>query len=228
MRKISFLVMAMGVLLSGCLPASLQSDTSGPTPLSEQELQATAAVLSQQTLQALPSPTIMPSNTPVIITATGTNLPSETSTQTAASSTESVTLPSATETVTAALATPVTVTTSLSSTVTSTPRTGFTATTTETLHPRFYGTLPPNLPSGQITLVNKSKKEVYISLQCTTQDGFITIIEYPVPSTVKTNAPAGKYIYVAWVGGNKITGNFGLGKRDEIVITIYKDRIGIK
>jgi hypothetical protein len=228
-RKLFFLIMILGSILNGCLPASFTSNPASPAPISDQDLQATASVLSQQTLQALPSPTISPSNTPVIIMESNTNTPSETATATETPSPDIGAFPSPTGNVSIIPLPSITVTNTVSvPPTTSTPQRQLTATSTETLHPRFYGTLPPNLPSGKITLVNRSKKEVYVSLQCTTQAGFVTIIEYPVPSTVKTNAPAGKYIYVVWVGGNKLTGSFGLGIRDDLVITIYKDRIGIK
>jgi len=89
--------------------------------------------------------------------------------------------------------------------------------------------MPPNLPSGNIALLNMSKVEAYISLQCTTNDGYVTVIEYPVGgSRVNTSAPAGRYIYVAWVGGQKFTGSFKLDKFQDLKLTIYKNRIEIK
>jgi hypothetical protein len=117
--------------------------------------------------------------------------------------------------------------------VTGTPGTPFlpipdAGSSTPTLFPRFYGTQPPAVPFGSLKLINKSKSEVYISLQCVTADGQVSILEYPVPRRVSVHAPAGKYIYVAWVGGRKMTGQFSLGKSTEKIITIYKDRIAIK
>jgi hypothetical protein len=89
--------------------------------------------------------------------------------------------------------------------------------------------MPPNLPFGNITMINMSKAEAYISLQCTTREGYTTIIEYPLGgSRVSTKAPAGKYVYVASVGGKKITGNFRLDKLQDLTLIIYKDRIEIK
>jgi hypothetical protein len=94
---------------------------------------------------------------------------------------------------------------------------------------QYYGTMPPNLPFGSISMINMSKLDAYISLQCTTPDGYKTIIEYPVGgSRINFNAPAGKYIYVAWVGGRKTSGDFKLDKFQDLKITIYKDRIEIK
>jgi len=105
--------------------------------------------------------------------------------------------------------------------------TQFIVTATETLHPRFFGTLPPALPSGKVKLINKSKVEAYISLYCTTVDDYTTIIEYPVAGRMNVSAPAGKYTYVAWVGGRQMQGSFSLGKGNEVEITLYKDKVTI-
>jgi hypothetical protein len=112
---------------------------------------------------------------------------------------------------------------------TATPKPASGVTPTETNHYQYYGTMPPNLPSGYITMINMSKADVYISLQCTTLDGNVTIIEYPLGgSRLSTSAPAGKFVYVASVGGKKITGNFRLAKSQDLTLIIYKDRIEIK
>jgi hypothetical protein len=123
-------------------------------------------------------------------------------------------------------------TASLTSTVGVTPPTGtpnpaIGATPTETLHPRFFGTVPPDPPFGHIGLVNKSKAEAYISLQCVSPDGRETIIEYPVRRSVSVKAPAGSYFFVAWVGGRQMTGSFHLGKDAEITLTLFKDRVEV-
>jgi len=226
MKKSLFFSLLAGLFLSACLPAFLQPETTAPTSIPEENLRETAAVLSQLTLQALPTLTTAPSNTPVVMTATRTIISSETLTPgsgTTATLTQTATPTSPTGTARPS-ASP-TVTRTLTPTLTPA---GFIPTSTETPHPLFYGTLPPNLPSGKIVLINKSKTEVYISLQCTTQDGYNTILEYPVPKRVNTRGPAGKYTYVAWVGGVQMVGHFGLGKQGEVVITIYKDRIEVK
>lgn len=226
MKKIFFLVTALGLLLSACLPAALQQpEAASPAPVSEADLQLTAAVFVQQTLEAIPTVTTAPSETPVVKTATHTSVPTETSapSETPAGGTETATS-SGSATITATLGSTATDATTTSTVIipSATPA------ITGTAHPQFYGTQSPYLPSGSIQLVNKSKVEVYISLQGTTQDGYTTILEYPVNGTIKTNAPAGKYVYVAWVGGNKLIGKFSLGRLDGIVINIYKDRIEIK
>jgi hypothetical protein len=225
MKKMFFLVAALGLLMSACLPASLQPEAASPAPVSEADLQATAAILSQQTLEALPTPTLHPSNTPVVVAATNT----ETATLTATIETGTLTAVLASETPGGATATGTQTGTSTSTaTLALTVIPGAAAIVTQTAHPIFYGTLPPDLPSGSITIINKSKAEVYISLQCTTPDGYKTILEYPVPKTVKSIAPAGKYVYVIWVGGKQLVGSFALSKHGEIVITILKNSVRIK
>jgi hypothetical protein len=97
-----------------------------------------------------------------------------------------------------------------------------------TLAVRKYGTLPPAVPFSQVTLINKAKTEAYISLQVTMPDGQYSIIEYPVEGSVKIQAPVGSYLYVAWVGGNKMIGNFRLHHNDDLSITLYKDKVVIK
>jgi len=217
MKKVFFLLTVFCLTLSACIPAAPQPQVTSPAPLSEADIQATVAVSVQQTLQSLPSPTLAPSITPVMVT--------DTSTPTQATPTETqnpilLTLTATLGTGTVIAGTP--------GTPTVTSNSGLSTTPTTTLHPRHYGTMPPNLPYGQILLVNSSRAEVYISLQCTTKDGYVTIIEYPVGRRVKTTAPAGRYVYVVWVGGVKIVGNFSLDKFQDLTLTIYKDRVEIK
>jgi hypothetical protein len=222
MKKIFFLLIALCLTLSACIPAVFQPDAASPVPISEADLQATVAISVQQTLQSLPSPTLAPSNTAVLVTATTTpTQATPTETQNPILLTLTATL--GTGTVIAEI--PVSGTPGTS---TVTPNPAISGTPTETLHPRHYGTMPPNLPFGQITLFNNSRAEVYISLQCTTKDGYVTIIEYPVGRKIEINAPAGRYVYVAWVGGVKIVGKFGLDKFQDLTLTIYKDRVEIK
>lgn len=97
-----------------------------------------------------------------------------------------------------------------------------------TLAIREYGTLPPAVPFSQVTLVNKANTEAYISLQVTMPDGKYSIIEYPVEGRVKIQAPVGSYLYVAWVGGRKMVGNFKLSHDDDLTITLYRDKIEVK
>jgi hypothetical protein len=222
MKRFSAMLFALSVMLGACLPQG----TTTPTPISAEELQATAAVLSQQTLRAIPSNTPLPSETPVVLTPTQTpvsEIPTETPnpillTLTATLGTGTV----APETGTGGIA---------SSDMTATAGLAFVPGSTEpttTPHPQFYGTLPPHLPYGYITLVNKAEAEVYISLRCVTGSGQVTILEYPVKKRVEATAPSGKYTYVAWVGGRQFTGAFSLSQDGARTIDIYKDKITIK
>jgi len=100
---------------------------------------------------------------------------------------------------------------------------------TPTLGVLTYGTLPPKIvPYTSITLVNKSHRQAYVSLQVVTEIGGPTIIEYPVKSTVKVKIPVGSYTYVAWVGGRQLVGYFHVSRNDEPTLTIYKDKIEIE
>jgi hypothetical protein len=97
-----------------------------------------------------------------------------------------------------------------------------------TLAVRKYGTLPPAVPFSQVTLINKAKTEAYISLHVDLPQGGNTVIEYPVEGRIKIDAPVGFYSYVAWVGGNKMVGNFRLHHDDDLSIILYKDKVVIK
>jgi hypothetical protein len=102
------------------------------------------------------------------------------------------------------------------------------ATTTHTPAVLTYGTLPPAVPFAYVTLVNRAKTQAYISLQVVTAEGGPTIIEYPVRGRIKFQAPVGQYLYVAWVGGRKMVGEFRLHHEDDLEILLYRDRIEVK
>ncbi len=228
MKKIFFLFIALCFILSACMPAELQSEATGAAPLSEADVQLTVAAQVEQTLQSLPTPTLAPSNTPVVMTSTSVPtqtqaLPTSTATATQNPILLTLTATLGTGTVTLTVGTPGTLP------FTATPNPSLSLTPTGTSHYQYYGTMPPNLPSGKVKLINMSKADAYISLQCTTKDGYVTIIEYPLGgSIVSTSAPAGRYVYVAWVGGKKFDGNFKLDKSQDLKIILYKDRIEVK
>jgi hypothetical protein len=223
MKKMLMTVLTFTLILSACLPAAAQPEPIHPTPISEDDLRATAAVLSQQTLQALPTPTIAPSETPVFVAATSTPI-QETPTETQNPILLTLTATLGTGTVTGDGQTLADATGTLPFTGSS----GVPLNPTKTPHPLFYGTLPPNLPFGNISLVNKAKVDVYISLRAVTSQGYVTILEYPVKNRVDTKAPSGKYTYVAWVGGRQFTGSFSLSKEQDLLISIFKDKITIQ
>jgi hypothetical protein len=101
-------------------------------------------------------------------------------------------------------------------------------TASPTLGIRLYGTLPPLVPSSHVTLINRSEAEAYISLQVTMKEDKHSILEYPVEKRVEIDAPVGSYLYVAWVGGRKMVGNFRLYENDDLTITLYKNKVVIK
>lgn len=229
MKKIWVLSMcvALGLVVAGCLPAS-PTQAPNPTPISESDLRLTAAVLSQQTLQAIPTNTLLPSKTPVIVTPSSTPIqPTPTETENPVWLTLTATLNAGTAAVNEATQTAMGIAGTLPSVGTSTPTTN-PLTVTGTPHPLFYGTLPPNLPYGTIQLFNKSHVDVYISLRCVTKDGYVTILEYPVKRIVNTSAPAGNYTYVAWVGGRQFDGSFSLANDGFATVTFFKDKVNIK
>ena len=223
----------MALFLSACIPGlpSLQQPDGAPAVDAQATDAALALTMAVETLNALPTPTLEPATDTPAPTATFTEPPTATETATAtetltpdpnASATNTLTPnPSLTTTATGTLTATLTVTGTLPTT------TPFTPTATETLHARFYGTLPPAIPYGKVSLINRSKAEVYISMQCTTVDGYTTIIEYPVPKGMRVSAPAGSYTYVAWVGGRQFQGSFSLGKNHEVAITFMKDKVTV-
>lgn len=222
MKKIYALGIVLVLTLGACLPAAVQQPEATPLAPAALDLEATVASSVQQTLQALPTLTVAPSNTPILITATQTvTLATPTNTQNPILLTLTATLGTGTPG-TSLPGTPVTATQA------ATANPAFSPTVTETAHFQYYGTMPPYLASSKITLNNKSKSEVYISLQCTTSEGYTTIIEYPVNRQIETNVPTGKYVYVAWVGGKKITGKFVLDNNQDLIINIFKDHLEIK
>jgi len=216
--------MCASLVLSACIPSLI------PTPAPPIDLAATAQILAQQTSESLSSPTLSPSSTPI----TPSVSPTFTATKQTATETQNPVL--LTLTATLGTGTPRIQGTTTAGTLYPMPslatpsatRNPYSLTPIETSHPQFYGTLPPYVPSGKILLVNKSDSDVYISLQVTTTEGLKSILEYPVDQKVTSIAPAGKYFYVAWVGGKKITGSFRLDREADIQLTILKDKIVVR
>jgi len=231
MKNLLFVVLILSLALSACLPAFLQqqpdaNNGTGEAPQVniEETAAAMAGTMAVQTIAALPTPTVVVPSRVVAVSPTAT-VPTIINPNIMVTTTM-LTLSAATTTV-IRTTTPSPVS---AATQTQTPIPGnglVTPTVTSPL--TYYGTLPPQVPYGFITLSNKSKVEANISLQCTTTDGYTTILEYSgIKGTIDFHAPTGKYTYVAWVGGNKMTGDFRLNRRQELVITLYKDKVSIK
>lgn len=215
MKKILILTL-LAVLASSC--SVLQPV---PDPSSGVDTQATIDAIvrtsAAQTLAAQPSPTTAPptdTETPVLASSPTTEVSTETPSSTP--------LPNLTTTPATATSGPENPTATLAVSTSGSP------TLTPTLGILKWGTLPPAVPSAKITLLNKSRVQAYISLQNRPPDKQVAFLEYPVEKQVNVDAPLGYYLYVVWVGGRKIVGEFTLKMNDELTITIYKDRVEIK
>src|SRR5215510_1640518 len=218
MKKIAIVVLAAHIL-GACLPATTTPAPNVPTLDIAGTVQAGAQTSVAQTLTAFPTITVAP------VTNTATPpiaVPSDT--PTTVLSTDTV-VPNLTTTPATATFTSVPINSTPTATLASAPGG---ATLVPTLTIRTYGTLPPAVPYSTVFLVNKAKTEAYISLQVNTAQGGPTIIEYPVEGTVKILAPTGQYLYVAWVGGRKMVGNFRLKQTDELTITLFRDKVVIE
>jgi len=101
-------------------------------------------------------------------------------------------------------------------------------TPTEAPLPLSYGTVPSGTAYGSIKLSNKANAEVYVSLQATTRDGSSVINEYPVSGSMNVRVPAGWYVYVAWVGGQKFEGQFKLGGESDHTMTFYSNKVVVE
>jgi hypothetical protein len=209
---------AVGFLLGAC---SALSPLLSQTPNQNVDIAGTSAAILKiavaQTLTAQPTTTSVPPSatteaglfaTPV---AAATDTPASSPTTAATEIVLTATFEVVTSTNVAATAIP-----------------SGSATATPTLGVLTYGTLPPAVPFSRITLINKSRRQAYISLQVVTAEGGPTIIEYPVRRRVELKAPIGSYLYVAWVGGRKMVGEFHLHKDDDLEIFIYSDKIVVR
>ena len=218
MKKIAIVILAAHIL-GACLPSTTTPAPNVPTVDVAGTVQAGAQTSVAQTLTALPTITVAPATdtaTPPIAVPTDTAT-TDPSTPTLVSS--------LTTTPTTATSAPANATFTSTATLASAPGV---ATLIPTLTIRTYGTLPPAVPFATVILVNKARTEAYISLQVNTVQGGPTIIEYPVEGTVKIHAPIGEYLYVAWVGGRKMVGNFRLRQVDELTITLFRDKIVVE
>lgn len=217
MSRTTGIALSLAIFLNACIPALPFIQPATPTQVMATD-QVAPATLTTETPIPTGSATVAPSVTLLVSsaastgTATGTEPVPEnpTATETTVLVQESGTQPTAIQTNSPSSAT------------------GSDPAATETLHPRFFGTLPPAISFGKIKLVNKAKAEVYVSLQCTTQEGMSTILEYPVKGTFRISAPSGRYVYVVWAGGRQMSGSFSLHKAQEITLTVFKDKVTIK
>jgi hypothetical protein len=219
MKRAVFSV-ALILMTAACLPLTPAPAT--PTPPVVDNAGTAESMLKTAVAQTL---AVLPTDTPLSAVSSATStftsapeaLPTETDTMTATLAAVDPTLVVPTGTFEAVTGTTVPENLPVGS-----------ATTTHTPAVLTYGTLPPAVPFAYVTLVNRAKTQAYISLQVVTAEGGPTIIEYPIRGRIKIQAPIGQYLYVAWVGGRKIVGEFRLHHEDDLEILLYRDRIEVK
>ncbi|HEY6073484.1 MAG TPA: hypothetical protein VIV15_08865 [Anaerolineales bacterium] len=204
MRRSLLLTLILSLALSACMPTFLQQAVN-PTPVVD--VLATATVLGAtsdaQTLAVLPTATLVPSETPPPPPATSTKAPTAQPTSTLSADA------AANLTGTAA---PVLVAFS----------------ETPTLGVRYFGTIPPLVPSGRVIMINRSHAEAYVSFQCINQEGTLSILEYPVGRWMERKIPSGNCKYVAWVGGREFVGKISVDTGGQKKMVFFIDRIMIK
>jgi hypothetical protein len=221
--KKAVLSIALILLMAACLPLTPASPT--PPVVSNVDNAGTAeAMLKTAIAQTL---AVLPTSTPLPAVDTAT------STATSSSGILPTLTPDIAMTATqAAIDTAQFASTGTFEAITSTPiLVAFpagSATMTHTPAVLTYGTLPPAVPFAYVTLVNRAKTQAYISLQVVTTEGGPTIMEYPVRGRIRVQAPVGQYLYVAWVGGRKMVGEFRLHKEDDLEIFLYRDRVEVR
>lgn len=91
--------------------------------------------------------------------------------------------------------------------------------------PLSVGIVRPGTPTGSVKLVNKTHAQIYVSLQGTMQNGDKIIREHPFSRMMTLRLPTGWYVYVAWVGGQKFSGQFRLSADQEHTLTFYENRV---
>jgi hypothetical protein len=237
MKKIAVVLVSVLALLFGAcsqIPGLTPTPGTGPTINPDDQFKTAVAqtLTARATLPSgsvtdtatVASPVISVTDTATPVVAPTTDTPSITDTATI-TPTQIIDLSATSVTTTANIATA----TGLPANVTPTATLAVgQVTPIWTLAIRTYGTLPPAVPFSHITLVNKAKAEAYISLQVTMPDGKYSIIEYPVEGRIKIQAPVGSYLYVTWVGGRKMVGEFRLRGDDDLTITLYRDRVVVQ
>lgn len=220
MKKTVLVLVSLAFLVGACQGLPIPTLPTGPTvdsaatsdSLFRTAVAQTLTAQSTATSPAVTETATLPVESPVL-PATDTPIPSESETPTLvvdltttpATATEGAAPTGATPTLAAGQVTPI-----------------------WTLAIRTYGTLPPAVPSSLITLVNRANTEAYISLQVTMPDGQYSILEYPVEGRVEVRAPVGSYLYVTWVGGRKMVGEFRLHGNEDLTITLFRDKVVVK
>jgi len=226
MNRLAVAALVLSLVVSACIP-NLGPLSSGN---SQATIVALAGTLAAQTVAAQPTPTILPTNPPTATippTVTFTSAPpAATVTSTFIPTSQTA---AGTTTVTGTLPATGSPSATVSATATATATFGpGTASPTDPMVIRLYGTQPPYIKYGRVRLINQAKAQVYISFQCTTEEGLEAIVEYPVSGTITVSVPAGRCHWVAWVGGREFVGDIGVSRFEEIVFKFKKSEIIIQ
>lgn len=218
-----FLVLTLVAVIASSCSALQPGQPPAPNIDTQATINAVVQTSAAQTLAAQPSPTTAPPTETATLVVAESSPTLEPTIEAPSDTVSSTAAPNLTTTPATATSGPVdsNVTATATQPISSGP------TLTPTLGILKYGTLPPAVPSAIITIYNRSKTQAYISLQNRPPDREVAILEYPVEKDVKVSAPLGYYLYVVWVGGRKIVGEFSLTNGDELTITIYRDRVEI-
>jgi hypothetical protein len=226
MNKFVFSIVTL-LLIGACVLPQIPTQITNPVA----DTAGTAeTILKTAVVQTL---TAQPTQTPLLATGTSTPtsvLPEAAASPTAPPPSEQAATPTTAAPAIGDVSSPVPTGTFDIPTATDIPATRIAGPVTATQTPGVltYGTLPPAVPFSYVTLINRARTQAYISLQVVTAEGGPTIIEYPVDGQVEVKAPTGHYLYVAWVGGRKMVGEFRLHLNEDLTITLYRDRVEIK
>lgn len=223
-KTVLVLASLLALLVGACsqIPGFTPTPGTGPTLNPDNQFQTAVAQTLTARAASVTDTATVPAATDTAI-ATASPVLAVTETPTAGTQTQVIDLSATSITATGNIPTA----TNLPANLTSTATLAAGVTPIWTLAVRTYGTLPPAVPFSHITLINKANTEAYISLQVTMPDGQYSIIEYPVEGRVTIQAPVGSYLYVTWVGGRKMVGEFRLHNNDDLTITLFRDRVVI-
>ena len=87
------------------------------------------------------------------------------------------------------------------------------------------------LPAGTIfqrlRVRNQARSRLDLSLHCTTVQGLQTIQEYNSAKDLVVNVPLGHCVYVLYVKGRQMSGQFPVTDGSAITLTVFGDRVAV-
>lgn len=221
MKRLALASLVLFLAMMACSPFA--------APISAADSQATSKALidTQVALTMAAKPTREPTRTSVPTATllippsdTSTSVPSETSTATVTADGTMSETPTLTVTTEGPTATP-------SATVSATATFSGTVTATFTFTPGVltYGTIPPEVPYGYVTLKNLTNDMVYIAFRCAMTNGLTSLLEYPVYSVVKEKLPTGSCQWTAFVKNQEFKGELRVKKFEEYTLTFKPNKV---